>query len=147
MWLRCSFNHLLLVGACAFSLLCLVHIELYINDHASFSTSCNLKSRSCKRYWTYFSRFSFLQKEWREDRDGFRKKVSRCVRKSQEMLWWHNLNASLTCLLQMLPWQEKWEILMGNSLNWRIFVTFDCACCIVFQVKTTVCISIFGISA
>ncbi|KAH9627530.1 hypothetical protein KSS87_016244 [Heliosperma pusillum] len=25
-------------------------------------------------------------KEWREDKDGFRKKVSRCVRKSQEML-------------------------------------------------------------
>ncbi|KAJ0046520.1 hypothetical protein Pint_06263 [Pistacia integerrima] len=27
-----------------------------------------------------------VQKEWRERRDDFKKKVSRCVRKSQEML-------------------------------------------------------------
>lgn len=30
--------------------------------------------------------FSLVQKEWREKRDEFKKKVSRCVRKSQEML-------------------------------------------------------------
>lgn len=31
--------------------------------------------------------FLFLQKEWRDRRDEFKKKVSRCVRRSQEMLW------------------------------------------------------------
>jgi len=42
-----------------------------------------LTSRLC----VYFGVFcSFLQKEWREDPNGeFKKKVARCVRKSQEM--------------------------------------------------------------
>lgn len=30
---------------------------------------------------------SYVQKEWREERGEFWKKVSRCVRRSQEMLW------------------------------------------------------------
>jgi hypothetical protein len=32
-----------------------------------------------------------LQKDWREKRDEFKKKVRQCVRKSQEMLWRRNI--------------------------------------------------------
>lgn len=30
---------------------------------------------------------AILQKEWRENRTEFRRKVARCVRKSQEIAW------------------------------------------------------------
>ena len=44
----------------------------------------------CKTYslciwWTLF--YFAVQKDWREKRDEFKKKVRRLVRKSQEMLW------------------------------------------------------------
>lgn len=38
-----------------------------------------------KLFWFFFKSFFPLQKEWREDRHGaFKRKVARCVRKSQE---------------------------------------------------------------
>lgn len=38
----------------------------------------------CTNFSVYLG--GLLQKEWRERRDDFKKKVSRCVRRSQEML-------------------------------------------------------------
>lgn len=36
-----------------------------------------------------------LQKMWRDSKDEFRKRVGRCVRRSQEMLWIHGLRSIL----------------------------------------------------
>ena len=61
--------------------------------------ACRWKQLSnCRRWWHTFV-IVILQKQWREDRDGFRKKVSRCVRKSQEMLW----PAQCTSQVPILP--------------------------------------------
>lgn len=42
--------------------------------------------------------FCALQREWRERRDEFKKKVSRIVRKSQEMLWRLHITSDGVCL-------------------------------------------------
>ncbi|KAA3489615.1 ubiquitin-conjugating enzyme E2 7 [Gossypium australe] len=50
-------------------------------------------------------------KEWRENRDEFRKKVSRCVRRSQEMIYsWIKLKQSLQSCTMLNKKEETVEI-------------------------------------
>ena len=57
-------------------LLCMMQVETIMLSIISMLSSPNDESPANVE----------AAKEWRENRAGFRKKVSRCVRKSQEML-------------------------------------------------------------
>ncbi|KAG7036916.1 Ubiquitin-conjugating enzyme E2 7 [Cucurbita argyrosperma subsp. argyrosperma] len=54
-------------------------------------SDCSFLSNVCPIYASYMATYRLslcvlVQKEWRDRREDFKKKVSRCVRKSQEML-------------------------------------------------------------
>ena len=112
-----------------------IDLELHVDPNKPTYCLCNQVSYgemvACDNdFWSFIHEF-VLQKDWREKRDEFKKKVRQCVRKSQEMLWRRNI-WGVERVLQLhnqLPSQHSFAfplyIFHSVSVVWWCWVSLD----------------------